>query len=56
MGDCLRGHDGTDRLDGELPATALEAFAHDLRARFGAEQQRVDAIFLRRWRGAKAKG
>jgi WD40 repeat protein len=33
-----------DRLDGELPATALEAFAHDLRARFGAEQQRVDDL------------
>ena len=33
-----------DRLDGELPATALEAFAHDLRARFGAEEQRVDDL------------
>ena len=33
-----------DRLDGELPTTALEAFAHDLRARFGAEQQRVDDL------------
>jgi WD40 repeat protein len=33
-----------DRLDGELPTTALEAFGHDLRARFGAEQQRVDDL------------
>ena len=34
-----------DRLDGELPATALEAFADDLRARFGSEQQLVDDFF-----------
>jgi hypothetical protein len=33
-----------DRLDGELPWTALEAFAQDLRARFGAEEQRVDDL------------
>jgi WD40 repeat protein len=34
----------SNRLDGELPATALDAFAHDLQARFGPEQQRVDDI------------
>jgi WD40 repeat protein len=33
-----------DRLDGALPATALEAFAHDLQARFGADEQRVDDL------------
>jgi WD40 repeat protein len=33
-----------DRLDGELPATALEGFADDLRARFGVEQQLVDDL------------
>jgi WD40 repeat protein len=33
-----------DRLDGELPATALQAFADDLRARFGAERQLVDDV------------
>jgi hypothetical protein len=33
-----------DRLDGEVPATALEAFAHDLQARFGADEQRVDDL------------
>src|SRR5262249_22544335 len=33
-----------DRLDGELPATALEAFAHDLRSRFGAQEQLVDDL------------
>ena len=33
-----------DQLDGELPATALEAFAHDLQARFGTEEQRVDDL------------
>jgi WD40 repeat protein len=33
-----------DRLDGVLPATALEAFAHDLQARFGADKQRVDDL------------
>ncbi len=33
-----------DRLDGELPTTALGAFAHDLRTRFGAEEQRVDDL------------
>jgi len=33
-----------DRLDGELPATALAAFADDLRTRFGADEQRVDDL------------
>jgi WD40 repeat protein len=32
------------RLDGALPATALEAFANDLQSRFGAEEQRVDDL------------
>jgi hypothetical protein len=35
-----------DRLDSELPTTALEAFAHDLQARFGTEEQRVDALLV----------
>jgi WD40 repeat protein len=34
----------SDRLDSALPGTALEAFAHDLRARFGADEQRVDDL------------
>jgi WD40 repeat protein len=33
-----------DSLDGELPSTALEAFAHDLQTRFGGERQRVDDL------------
>jgi hypothetical protein len=33
-----------DRLDGELPTTALAAFANDLRTRFGADEQRVDDL------------
>jgi WD40 repeat protein len=33
-----------DRLDGELPSTALEAFADDLRARFGDAQRLVDDV------------
>jgi WD40 repeat protein len=33
-----------DRLDGELPTTALGAFEQDLRARFGAHEQRVDDL------------
>jgi WD40 repeat protein len=32
------------RLDGGLPAGALEAFAQDLRARFGADEKRVDDL------------
>jgi WD40 repeat protein len=33
-----------DRLDGELPTTALGAFEQDLRSRFGAHEQRVDDL------------
>jgi WD40 repeat protein len=33
-----------DHLESALPATALEAFVHDLQARFGGEQQRVDDL------------
>ena len=33
-----------DRLDGVLPATTLEAFADDLRARFGDMEQLVDDL------------
>lgn len=33
-----------DRLDGDLPATALGAFVGDLRARFAPDEQRVDDV------------
>jgi hypothetical protein len=33
-----------DRLDGTLPANALEAFAQDLKSRFGSDEQKVDDL------------
>jgi len=33
-----------DRLDGPLPATAIEAFVSDLQARFGDDRHRVDDL------------
>ena len=44
-----------ERLDGKLPANALDAFKRDLRRRFGADEQRVDDLLAAlAWARARA--